>query len=97
MSNYERLFAHSADAMCELDNDGRILRSNAAAKRLLGKALACAHVTIADLFDATYHDSVASLLKSSARGKVAGVVDGRIAGTWCSHGPQTWACGPPCS
>ena len=84
MSNYERLFAHSADAMCELDNDGRILRSNDAAKRLLGKALACAHVTIADLFDATYHDSVASLLKSFARGKVAGVVEGRIAGT------QSW-------
>ncbi|MGK0518790.1 MAG: two-component system cell cycle sensor histidine kinase/response regulator CckA [Planctomycetota bacterium] len=59
MSNYEKLFEHSADAMCELDAAGSIIRSNQAADRLLGTAPAA---TLFDLLDEASHDQLKRIL-----------------------------------
>ncbi|MFT7536330.1 MAG: PAS domain S-box-containing protein, partial [Hyphomicrobiaceae bacterium] len=62
MSNYEKLFEHSADAMCELDAAGSIVRSNHAADQVLGTVAQSSRATLFDLLDEESRDKLKIIL-----------------------------------
>ena len=78
MSNYESLFTHTADAMCELDTFGNILRSNPACKLLLGPTMPPTGGSIFELFDAAAREELSDILKKLQNGAATGVVEGQL-------------------
>ena len=84
MSIYEKLFEHSADAMCELDTDGNILRTNHAAERLLGTASQASGATHFDLLEATSHAKLKRILAQLNQASPTDSFDGQL------HGTDSW-------
>lgn len=83
---YERLFEQSADAMCELDAQGRLLRSNRAANELLGPSARSRDCSLFDLLDAASGDKLARTLEKLGTDVSTDSFDGHLNGTdsWVS-------------
>ena len=86
MSKYHKLFDDSADAMCELDAGGTILRSNAAATRLLSRGPLApgprtGRATLFDALDAASHAKLERILGGLDEGSPTDSFDGHLKGT----------------
>jgi two-component system, cell cycle sensor histidine kinase and response regulator CckA len=81
MSNYESLFRHTADAMCEICVDGSVQRVNAQCAALLGEATPDTGSNLATLFDEAGRAELAHLLDQLQSGSNAGGMAGQLTAT----------------
>jgi len=84
MSNYESLFRLTADAMCELDSHGKILKRNEACEQMLGPAMPAVGDSLFALLDEPGKEALTHVLSELRADVTKGAVDGHIRDT------KTW-------